>query len=121
MADFTITGTPTPTINTIVSMETIVLHLELNTVKPKDQAWLNAMQPRAEQAIRRHIGYDPVYAERTEYVPATYGYRREDPMIRDFDVRGNRLVTEWGGPAEGSMDLIMPSVPIRSVLNLWEN
>jgi hypothetical protein len=105
----------------IVPLDTILLDLELYKPKEKELLWLKKMQPAIERLIMKHIGFDPIISERTEYMPVSYGYRRQDPFVRDFDVRGNRVMTEFGGPAEGAEQIAMPRVPIRAIHRLWEN
>lgn len=101
----------------IVDVSIVLRELGISgTATADEQATAALALKRAEGAVKRHLRYDPQYAERTEYYPQQSYDSRERQSV--WEVQGNQAVLR--NVARATMDeLIMWHIPIRSVASLY--
>lgn len=100
----------------IIDISEVLLELGLSSsVTDEERAIANVSLSKAEGAIKRHLRYDPVQRERTEYYPQRdYDYQAAGAV---WEVEGGQAVLRQVAGAATS-ELQIRHVPIRSVSDL---
>lgn len=100
----------------IVDLADILLELGLSSSVTEEQRAISDVAiTKAEGAIRRYLGYDPVQASRTEYYPQSDLTPLQGPG--QWEISGGRVqyeVTTIGASSE----LYLQHLPIRSITSL---
>ena len=101
----------------VADIAEVLLELGLSaSATDEERAITNTSLDRAEAAVRRYIGYDPVQASRTEYYPqATLRSARREGV---WEVSSDQAVLRQ--ISEASTDeLQLQHIPVRSITSLF--
>lgn len=102
--------------NTIVDISELLIELGLSSsVTEEERAIAQTALTRAASAVRQYLGYDPVYAERTEYYPRQQANYLDSEGVWEADANSAILRQTVEG-ASGQLQL--QSLPIRSITSL---
>lgn len=100
----------------IIDVSEVLLELGLSsTVTEEERAVVQAAIVGAEGAVRRHLRYDPVRLERTEFYPQRSRASRVTSAVWETDGASAHLRLQGDFP---SGELQVQHVPIRSVASL---
>jgi hypothetical protein len=100
----------------ILDISELVLELGLSsTITDEERAIALSALSRAESAVRKHLGYDPVYAQHTEMLPTYGGAYNADS--NSWDIQGNQAVSSIA-LTSGCKRLQLQHLPIRSIVSL---
>ena len=99
----------------IASLVEVLRDMGLTAPTAAETSVVTATIVRAEAAVRRYLGYDPVYRSRTEYYPrASVGVAAG----RSWELEGGKAVLrQYSGWATSKLQL--QHLPIRSITSLY--
>jgi hypothetical protein len=101
----------------IVDISEALLLLGLSaTVTDEERAIVSHSITAAEGAIKRHLKYDPVYAERTEFYPAMDARRSGQESVMEVNATSayERMLSD-----SRADELQLRHIPIRSITSLY--
>ena len=100
----------------VIDVSELVLELGLSaTVTDEERAILLTAITRAEGAVKRFLGYDPVRQERTEFYPQQNFSQQGAPTV--WEVEGSQAILRQLVEASTN-ELYIRHIPIRSVATL---
>lgn len=100
----------------IVDISEVILMLGLeSSVTERQRAVIQSLIASAEGAIKRHLKYDPVYAQRTEYYPMMDTATNSRDSI--WEVNATHAYERYLSDAS-SDELQIQHIPIRSITSL---
>lgn len=106
----------------IVDISEVLLHaIGQDSETAEERALALAAIKRAEGAVKRYLGYDPVHRRRVQYYPQTE-FVTPFGTISELELSGDKtqaIVTTYGSVASEALQV--SNLPIRTIHNIWVN
>lgn len=86
------------------------------SITDEEAGVLSTVHREAEKAVKKFIGYDPVYKELTEFYPMGY-MGVVDGDEGTWEVNADRSIATWA-PGGAGLNLMLRRLPVRSITSL---